>query len=131
MADSQKENRQEKGGVETVSEIDEKRKFLLDELSELMEQTSGDYGPLIMEELQQRLEFVIQNFNDELKELIKSSFETWKIKDSQLRDLMENNIDNLQVSKSQEVKENPVDSSIPDFIKDVEFGPIRRKWIFR
>ena len=49
MADSQKENRQEKGGVETVSEIDEKRKFLLDELSELMEQTSGDYGPLIME----------------------------------------------------------------------------------
>tara|TARA_B100000809_G_C14972198_1_gene471353 strand:+ start:419 stop:802 length:384 start_codon:yes stop_codon:yes gene_type:complete len=127
VADSQKENRQEKGGVETVSEIDEKRKFLLDELSELMEQTSGDYGPLIMEELQQRLEFVIQNFNDELKELIKSSFETWKIKDSQLRDLMENNIDNLQVSKSQEVKENPVDSSIPDFIKDVEFGPIRRK----
>ena len=127
MADSQKENGQEKGGVETVSEIDEKRKFLLDELSELMEQTSGDYGPLIMEELQQRLEFVIQNFNDELKKLIKSSFETWKIKDSQLRDLMENNIDNLQVSKSQEVKENPVDSSIPDFIKDVEFGPIRRK----
>ena len=127
MADSQKENRQEKGGVETVSEIDEKRKFLLDELSELMEQTSGDYGPLIMEELQQRLEFVVQNFNDELKKLIKSSFETWKIKDSQLRDLMENNIDNLQVSKSQEVKENPVDSSIPDFIKDVEFGPIRRK----
>ena len=127
MADSQKENRQEKGGVETVSEIDEKRKFLLDELSELMEQTSGDYGPLIMEELQQRLEFVVQNFNDELKKLIKSSFETWKIKDSQLRDLMENNIDNLQVSKSQEVKENSVDSSIPDFIKDVEFGPIRRK----
>ena len=127
MADSQKENRQEKGGLATVSEIDEKRKFLLDKLSELMEQTSGDYGPLIMEELQQRLEFVIQNFNDELKKLIKSSFETWKIKDSQLRDLMENNIDNLQVSKSQEVKENPVDSSIPDFIKDVEFGPIRRK----
>ena len=127
MADSQKENRQEKGGVETVSEIDEKRKFLLDELSELMEQTSGDYGPLIMEELQQRLEFVVQNFNDELKKLIKSSFETWKIKDSQLRDLMETNIDNLQVSKSQEVKENPVDSSIPDFIKDVEFGPVRPK----
>ena len=127
MADSQKENGQEKGGVETVSEINEKRKFLLDELSKLMEQTSGDYGPLIMEELQQRLEFVVQNFNDELKKLIKSSFETWKIKDSQLRDLMETNIDNLQVSKSQEVKENPVDSSIPDFIKDVEFGPIRRK----
>ena len=40
---------------------------------------------------------------------------------------METNIDNFQVSKSQEVKENPVDSSIPDFIKDVEFGPIRRK----
>ena len=127
MADSQKENRQEKGGVETVSEIDEKRKFLLDELSKLMEQTSGDYGPLIMEELQQRLEFVVQNFNDELKKLIKSSFETWKIKDSQLRDLMENKIDNLQVSKRQAVKEKSGDLSIPDFIKDMEFGPTRRK----
>ena len=127
MADSQKENGQEKGGVETVSEINEKRKFLLDELSKLMEQTSGDYGPLIMEELQQRLEFVVQNFNDELKKLIKSSFETWKIKDSQLRDLMENKIDNLQVSKRQAVKEKSGDSSIPDFIKDMEFGPTRRK----
>ena len=127
MADSQKENGQEKGGVETVSEINEKRKFLLDELSKLMEQTSGDYGPLIMEELQQRLEFVVQNFNDELKKLIKSSFETWKIKDSQLRDLMENKIDNLQVSKRQAVKEKSGDSSIPDFIKDMKFGPTRRK----
>ena len=127
MADSQKENGQEKGGVETVSEINEKRKFLLDELSKLMEQTSGDYGPLIMEELQQRLEFVVQNFNDELKKLIKSSFETWKIKDSQLRDLMENKIDNLQVSKRQAVKEKSGDSSIPDFIKDMEFGPTHRK----
>ena len=124
MADSQKENGQEKGGVETVSEINEKRKFLLDELSQLMEQTSGDYGPLIMEELQQRLEFVVQNFNDELKTLIKISFEEWKIKDSKLRDLMAGN---LKVSKKQPEKENPEDSSTPDFIKDIEFGPIRRK----
>ena len=110
-----------------MSVLDEKRQYLLDELSELMDQTSGDYGPVLMEELQRRLEFVVQNFNEELKAMIKSSFEDWKIKDSQLRDLIAGNIDNLQTPKSQPSKAQPEDSSKPHFIKDVEFGSRRRK----
>ena len=124
MADLKKENGQENKGVETVSVLDEKRQYLLDELSELMEQASGDYGPFLMKELQRRLEFVVQNFNEELKALIQSSFEDWKIMDSQLRDLISSN---LPVPKSQEKKEKPEDILSPDFIKDVKFGPIRRK----
>ena len=124
MADLKKENGQENKEVKTVSALSEKRQYLLDELSELMEQESGDYGPFLMKELQRRLEFVVQNFNEELKALIQSSFEDWKIKDSQLRDLITSN---LLVPKSPVKKEKPEDISSPDFIKDVKFGPIRRK----
>ena len=123
MADLKKENGQENKGTETVSVLDEKRQYLLDELSELMEQASGDYGPFLMKELQRRLEFVVQNFNEELKALIQSYFEDWKIKDSQLRDLIAGN---LPVQKSPAKKEKPEDILSPDFIKDVKFGPIRR-----
>ena len=124
MAALKKENGQENKGVETVSVLDEKRQYLLDELSELMEQASGDYGPFLMKELQRRLEFVVQNFNEELKALIQSSFEDWKIKDSQLRNLI---ADRLKAPKSPAKKEKPEDITSPDFIKDVKFGPIRRK----
>ena len=107
-----------------MSALSEKRQYLLDELSELMEQASGDYGPFLMKELQRRLEFVVQNFNEELKALIQSSFEDWKIMDSQLRDLI---VGNLKVPKNPAKKEKSEDITSPDFIKDVKFGPIRRK----
>ena len=42
MADLKKENVQENKGVKTVSVLDEKRQYFLDELSELMEQASED-----------------------------------------------------------------------------------------
>ena len=124
MADLKKENGQENQGGGAVSVLDEKRQYLLDELSELMEQASGDYGPLLMKELQRRLEFVVKNFNEELKVLIQNSFEDWKIKDSQLRNLIAGN---LKAPKIPAKKEKPEDITSPDFIKDVKFGPIRRK----
>ena len=124
MADLQKDNGQEKERVKTVSVLDKKRQGLLGGLSELMEQTGGVYGPFLMEQLQRRLEFVVQNFNEEVKSLIKRSFEEWRTKDSQLRDLLK---ENKQTQTSQLVTENSEDSSTPDFIKDVEFGPIRPK----
>ena len=124
MADFQKEIGQDKEEVESLSELNKKSKYLLDELSELIDNSGGDYGLFLMEELQRRLEFVIQNFNEEVMALIKISFEKWKIKDSQIRDLIAGNI---QISPSQLVIENPDDSATPDFIKDVEFGPVRTK----
>jgi len=124
MVDLKKENGQEKAEVQSESVLDNKRQYILDELSELMDQASADYGPLLMQELQRRMEFVIQNFNEELNGLIISSIENWKIKDSQLRNLMAGD---LPAPKGQPNKEQTEDISTPDFIKDVEFGPIRRK----
>ena len=124
MADFQKEIGQDKEEVESLSELNKKSKYLLDELSELIDNSGGDYGLFLMEELQRRLEFVVQNFNEEVMALVKISFEKWKIKDSQIRDLIAGNI---QISPSQSVIENPDDSATPDFIKDVKFGPVRTK----
>ncbi len=124
MADLKKENGKENKGAKTVSVPDEKRQYILDELSDLMEQTSENYGPFLIKELQRRLEFVVQNFNEELKALIQNSFENWKIKDSQLRDLIAGN---LKVLKNPAKKEKSEDITSPDFIKDVKFGPMRRK----
>ena len=124
MADLKKENGQENKEVKTVSALSEKRQYLLDKLSEIMEQTSEDYGPFLIKELQRRMEFVVQDFNEELKALIQNSFENWKIKDFQLRDLIAGN---LKALKSPAKKETSEDITSPDFIKDVKFGPMRRK----
>ena len=124
MAEDQKENSQEITQEETLSILDKKRKELLDEIDELMGKIGEDFGPVFQEELQQRLEFVIENFNEEVQSLFSNSFEKWKITDIQIRDLME---DSIKMPKSQSKKIKSNDSSIPNFIKDVEFGPVRSK----
>ena len=124
MADQRKENDQDKGNLEAESSMNEKSHYRLDKLTELMEKTGDVYSPLLMEELQHRLEFVIQDFNKELETLIKGSFEKWDNIDSKLRDLM---AENLPIPENQSLTENSENSNTPDFIKDMEFGPLRSK----
>ena len=52
MGDEAKENGQTLEDVKPLSAFEEKMKGLLDELDELMEKVGGDYGPILMEELQ-------------------------------------------------------------------------------
>ena len=66
MADDQKENGQETEEAKPLTLFEERMKGLLDELDELLEQVGGDYGPILMEELQNRLELIVKNFNDEV-----------------------------------------------------------------
>ena len=104
--------------------LDNKRQKLLDELSELMDKAGGEYGPFFMEKLHARLDLVVENFNAELKSLIDESFKRWKIKDRQLRDLMANNLKDPQ---KKQVEKKTKKSSTPNFLKDIEFGPIHNK----
>ena len=124
MVDIQKEPLQKKEGDESATIVDEKRNSLLEELSEHMDQTSEGYSPLLMAEFQRRLEFVVQNFNEEVKTLINKSFEEWHNKDAKIRDLMseEQTVTNSPIAKDKSTK-----PSTPGFIKDVEFGPLRKK----
>ena len=124
MADEKIENGEEPEEVKPLSIFDEKMKGLLDELDGRLEQIGGDFGPILMEELQNRLERIVKNFNEEVHTLFSESFKKWEVTDTQLREFVKSDI------KLPQKKVNPKkkkDTSTPEFIKDVEFGPVRSK----
>ena len=123
MADKKIENGQEIEEVKPLSLFDEKMKGLLDELDEHLEQIGGDFGPILMEELQNRLERIVKNFNEEVHTLFTESFEKWKVTDTQLREFVSSDI-KIPIKKTRKKKK---DKATPEFIKDVEFGPVRPK----
>ena len=124
MADDQKENGQETEEAKPLTLFEEKMKGLLDELDELLEQVGGDYGPILMEELQNRLESIVKNFNDEIHTLFTDSFKKWRVTDSQLREFVKADV---KLPKPKKAQKKPKKASTPEFIKDVEFGPVRPK----
>jgi len=124
MADDQIENGQETEEAKPLTLFEEKMKSLLDELAELLEQVDGDYGPILMEELQNRLELIVKNFNDEVHTLFTESFKKWKVTDSQLREFVKADV---KVPKPKKAQKKPKKASTPEFIKNVEFGPVRPK----
>jgi len=126
MTDLQKKSKEQEIQQEQAPSIlDEKKQELLDQVNEMMDDLGEDFGPIIQLELQRRLESCVQRFNKEVQDLMKESFKKWEVKNSHIKDLI-----NSEISKSQTVKRNPNDSSDlakPEFIKDVEFGPLRSK----
>ena len=120
----EKENGQEIEEVKPLSLFDKRMKDLLDELDEHMSKVGGDYGPILMEVLQNRLELIIKNFDDEVHSLVTDSFKKWKVIDSQLREFVKSAI---IVDNKEESKEKPKDPSVPEFIKNVDFGPLKSK----
>ena len=85
MDAEKKENEQDVQQEEVLSILDKKRKELLDEVGDLMEKMGKDFGPVFQEELHRRLEFVVQNFNEEVKALFSEFFEKWQIKNTLLK----------------------------------------------
>ncbi len=124
MVDAKIENGQEIEEVKPLSHFDEKMKGLLDELDEHLEQIGGDFGPILMEELQNRLENIVRNFNEEVNTLFTESFKKWKVTDTQLREFVKSDI---KLPQKKVILNKKKDISTPDFIKNVEFGPVRPK----
>ena len=124
MADDKIDNEQELEETKPLSLFDEKMKGLLDELDERFEQIGGDFGPILMEELQNRLENIVRNFNEEVNTLFTESFKKWKVADTQLREFVKSDI---KLPQKEVTPNKKKDISTPDFIKDVEFGPVRPK----
>ena len=124
MAEKEKGNGSETEEIKPLSLFEERMKDLLDELDEHMAQVGGDYGPILMEVLQNRLELIIKNFDDEVHTLVNDSFKKWKVIDTQLREFVKSD---MAVPNKEKSKEKPKDSSVPEFIKDVDFGPLKSK----
>jgi len=124
MAEEEKDPKQEIEESKTLSLFEKTMKELLDELDEHLEQIGGDYGPILMEELQNRLELIVKKFNDEVHTLFTESFKNWKITDTQLREFIKSDI---ILPEKKPSKGKTKDSSTPQFIKDVNFGSVRPK----
>ena len=124
MAEEKKENGQETEEVKPLSLFEERMRDLLDELDGHMAQVGEDYGPILLEVLQNRLELIIKNFDEEVYTLVTDSFKKWRLIDTQLREFVKSDI---AVPNQMESKKKPEDASVPDFIKGVDFGPIRSK----
>ena len=124
MADDKIDNEEELEEAEPLSLFDEKMKGLLDELDDRFEQIGDDFGPILMEELQNRLENIVSNFNEEVNTLFTESFKKWKVTDTQLREFVKSDI---KLPPHKVTLNKKKDVSTPDFIKDVEFGPVRPK----
>ena len=124
MTKEKKENGQGTEKVKPLSLFEERMRGLLDELDGHMAQVGEDYGPILMEVLQNRLELIIKNFDEEVHTLVTDSFKKWKLIDTQLREFVKSDI---AVPNQMESKKKPEDASVPDFIKGVDFGPIRSK----
>ena len=77
-----------------------------------------------MEVLQNRLELIIKYFDEEVHTLVNDSFKKWKLIDTHLREFVKNDI---AVPNQKESKKKPEVASVPEFIKGVDFGPIRSK----
>ena len=124
MAEEKKENGQETEEVKPLSLFEERMRDLLDELDGHMAQVGEDYGPILMDVLQNRLELIIKNFDEEVHTLVTDSFKKWKLIDTQLREFVKSDITVYNKGKSNEKSK---DSSVPKFIKDVDFGPLKSK----
>ena len=124
MAEEKKENGQETEEVKPLSLFEERMKGLLDELDGHMMQVGEDYGPILMEVLQNRLELIIKNFDEEVHTLVTDSFKKWKLIDTQLREFVKSDI---TVFNKEESNKKPKKPSVPEFIKDVDFGPLKSK----
>ena len=124
MIEKEKETDLEIEEVKPLSLFENRMKDLLDELDEHMSQVGGNYGPILMEVLQNRLELIIKNFDNEVHTLITDSFKKWKVIDTQLRELVKSDI---IVPKREKTKDKLKDPSVPEFIKDVNFGPLKSK----
>ena len=124
MAEKEKGNGSETEEIKPLSLFEKRMKGILDELEEQLAKVSGDYGPILMEVLQNRLELIIKNFDDEVHTLVTDSFKKWKVIDTQLRDFVNSD---MAVPNKEKSKEKPKDLSVPNFIKDVDFGPLKSK----
>ena len=67
-----------------LSKSNDKKSQLLIKVDELMEKLDNDYGPLLLEELQKRLETTINEFHSDLKTILEQTFneKNTKFKDS-------------------------------------------------
>ena len=92
-----------------------KDREILKGLDELLVGAGNEFGPILLDELQERLSKTVKMFDLELKEMLESSFRKYHIQINQLKMLLDQNY--KPVKKVEKKDSSLVESDIPEFIK--------------
>ena len=92
-----------------------KDREILKGLDELLDGAGDKFGPMLLDELQERLSKTVKMFDLELKEMVESSFRNYHIQIDQLKMLLDRNY--KPVKKVEKKDSLSVGSDIPEFIK--------------
>ena len=88
---------------------------ILKGLDELLDGAGNKFGPMLLDELQERLSKTVKMFDLELKKMLESSFKNYHIQINQLKMLLDQNY--KPVKKVEKKDRSSVESDIPEFIK--------------
>ena len=92
-----------------------KDRKILKGLDELLDGAGNKFGPMLLDELQERLSKTVKIFDSELKEIVELSFKNYHIQINQLKMLLDQNY--KPVKKVEKKDSSSVESGIPEFIK--------------
>ncbi len=103
-----------------LSQNEGQENSLIEHLVPLMKNVNDSYGPAILGELQSRLEKTIDQFNEEIEEIVKKSFETYRAENEKVRKILVPSKPKNK-SKNKEKEENTKKTEkVPQFISDYE-----------
>ena len=90
---------------------------IFSDLDELLEKAGEKFGPLLLDELQSRLNKTIESFDSEVKKMLDSSFDTYHLRMKQFQLVKQTG---LTLKVNEDVKESTYGNGIPRFIKKIE-----------
>ncbi|MBC8214677.1 MAG: hypothetical protein ISR90_06195 [Candidatus Marinimicrobia bacterium] len=99
------------------SKNDVQENSLIEHLVPLMEEVNKSYGPAILEELQSRLEKTIDQFNEEIDDIVKKSFEKYRTDQEKVRTIL---VPKGKESKPKNIKKEEKKEEVPQFISEYE-----------
>ena len=89
----------------SLSKSNDKRSQLLIKVDNLMEKLDNEYSPLLLDELNKRLELTIEKFNSDLQSILGNAFKKYNFKIEEINKLFPSDDE---------------DSSVPTFIAKYE-----------
>ena len=98
-----------------------KDREILKGLDGLLESAGNRFGPMLLDELQERLSKTVKIFDLELKESLESSFKKYHTQQDQLKVLIHQNYN--PIKKVKKKINSSIESDIPEFIKKFDEKP--------
>ena len=92
-----------------------KDREILKGLDELLDGSGNRFGPMFLDELQDRLSITVKKFDLELKEILALSFKNHHIQRDQLKMLLDQKV--KPIKKVEKQSSSPIENDIPEFIK--------------